>query len=47
MISIFSCFTSLFKRRLPEQQSTWLILLGIVTVYAFSRTDFPEIARIG
>tara|TARA_R110000764_G_scaffold109055_4_gene195072 strand:- start:2875 stop:4218 length:1344 start_codon:yes stop_codon:yes gene_type:complete len=46
---MISTFANLFKRRLPEQQPTWLILLGIlsVTVYAFSRTGFPEIARIG
>jgi O-antigen ligase len=49
MISSLSSFANLFKRRLPEQQPTWLILLGIlsVTVYAFSRTGFPDIARIG
>ena len=46
---MISTFANLFKRRLPEQQPTWLILLGIlsVAVYAFSRTGFPDIARVG
>lgn len=40
--------TGLFERRLPSDQPNWLIILGIltITVYAFSRTGFPEVARI-
>lgn len=39
---------NLLKRRTPIEQPTWLIVLGIltVTIYAFSRTGFPEVARM-
>lgn len=44
----FTHITELFKRRTPEEQPIWLVYLGIicVTIYAFSRTGFPEAASI-
>jgi O-antigen ligase len=46
MTSVSTSLASAFKRRTPAEQPTWLIILGIIsiTLYAFTRTGFPEIA---
>ncbi|RBP83241.1 O-antigen ligase domain-containing protein [Marinomonas rhizomae] len=43
-----SALQNFFKRKTPEEQPTWLILLGIasIAVYAFSRTGFMDAAEI-
>ncbi|MCW8354468.1 O-antigen ligase family protein [Marinomonas pontica] len=43
-----SAIKNFFKRETPEEQPTWLILLGIVSIaiYAFSRTGFMDAAEI-
>ena len=43
-----SAIKNFFKRETPEEQPTWLIMLGIVSIviYAFSRTGFMEAAEI-
>ena len=43
-----SAIKNFFKRETPEEQPTWLIMLGIVSIviYAFSRTGFMELASI-
>ncbi|GAA0247319.1 O-antigen ligase family protein [Marinomonas primoryensis] len=48
MTSVSTSLTNAFKRRTQLEQPTWLIVLGIltVTIYAFSRTGFPEVARV-
>lgn len=48
MTSVSTSLTNTFKRRTSIEQPTWLIVLGIltVTIYAFSRTGFPEAARM-
>ncbi|MDE8604182.1 O-antigen ligase family protein [Marinomonas sp. RSW2] len=48
MTSASTILTNIFKRRTSVEQPTWLVVLGIltVTIYAFSRTGFPEAAKI-
>jgi O-antigen ligase len=48
MTDSFTYVTEIFKRRTPLEQPAWLVYLGIicVTIYAFSRTGFPEAASI-
>ncbi|BDX03975.1 hypothetical protein MACH16_27230 [Marinomonas pontica] len=43
-----SAIKNFFKRETPDEQPTWLIMLGIVSIviYAFSRTGFMELASI-
>lgn len=43
-----SALQNFFKRQTPEEQPTWLILLGIasIAIYAFSRTGFMDAAGI-
>lgn len=43
-----SAIKNFFKRETPEEQPTWLILLGIasIAIYAFSRTGFMDAAEI-
>ena len=39
---------TLFQRQTPQEQPTWLILIGIasIAVYAFCRTGFDEVASV-
>ena len=48
MTLISTYIQPLFQRRTPQEQPTWLIILGIlsVTLYAFTRTGFSEIAGV-
>jgi len=43
-----SSLIEIFKRKSPEEQPHWLVLIGIVSVaiYAISRTGFPEASRL-
>ncbi|UTW00190.1 O-antigen ligase family protein [Marinomonas rhizomae] len=43
-----SALHNFFKRQTPEEQPTWLILLGIasIAIYAFSRTGFMDAAAV-
>lgn len=43
-----SAIKNFFKRETPDEQPTWLIMLGIVSIviYAFSRTGFMDAAEV-
>jgi O-antigen ligase len=48
MALISTYIQTLFQRQTPQEQPTWLILIGIasIAVYAFCRTGFDEIASV-
>ena len=48
MALISTYIQTLFQRQTPQEQPTWLIIIGIasIAVYAFCRTGFDEIASV-
>ncbi len=48
MALISTYIQTLFQRQTPQEQPTWLILIGIasIAVYAFCRTGFDEVASV-